>query len=355
MNENVKNSPKSMDLCLSSYDYDLPNELIAQRPVYPRDESRLLVYDQESDSIFHDQFKNLPNYLDPNDHLVFNDSKVFPCRLFAKKTSGGKVEVFFLEKPNKEKPCEALVKASGKRKVGEKFLLENDSTLEVTEVLDGKVKLQISPAAFEIIQKEAMIPIPPYIRDGISDGKDIEDYQTIFANDNEEGSVAAPTAGLHFTDTLLSDLAENRIKRSFVTLNVGLGTFAPVKTEDLRHHKMHQESFGVRDYEWKKIKPDFGNLIAVGTTSLRVLETIDSPDNFQSNELFQTEIFLHPGVKVRSIKGLITNFHLPKSTLLMLVSALIGREKTLELYNIAVKESYRFFSYGDGMFIRLKK
>ncbi|AYF44393.1 S-adenosylmethionine:tRNA ribosyltransferase-isomerase [Halobacteriovorax sp. BALOs_7] len=342
------------DLQLSAYDYDLPKELIATRPVEGRHHSRLLVYNCQTDTVSHHTFNELVNFLPQETTLVLNQSKVFPCRLKGKKETGGSIEVFFLTvEPNKDGLYRALVKANGKKKAGDIYHFEDGLTIEINGNIEGEFLIRPSLIGNDLINylnAHALVPIPPYIRGGESDEQDKKDYQTVFAN--ELGSVAAPTAGLHFTDELLSKIKEEGHDIAKVTLHVGLGTFAPVKVDNLEDHKMHSENYCVDKSDFEKIK-NAKKRFAVGTTSLRTLETIwqAGVENYTPGELKDTDIFLHPGVDVKSIDGLITNFHLPKSTLLMLVSALIGREKTLELYDIAVKEKYRFFSYGDAMLI----
>lgn len=343
---------QNSDYLLSSYDYDLPPELIAERPAEGRINSRLLVYNAKTDEVIHTNFYELKNYLPQDSLLVLNQSKVFPCRLNGQKASGGKVEVFFLTVyPDEDNCYRALIKSNGKKKVGDQYFFDNELVLEIDSIKDGHFYIKSNLENMEqYLNDNAAIPIPPYIRGGVSDDLDKQDYQTVFAKNL--GSVAAPTAGLHFTDELFDELKERGIDQAKVTLHVGLGTFAPVKTDDIREHDMHSESYFVEQDQWQKIK-NAPKRVAVGTTSLRTLESIwqMGVDKLQCDSVYDTNIFLHPGVSVQSIDALVTNFHLPKSTLLMLVSSLIGREKTLELYNIAVKEKYRFFSYGDAMLI----
>lgn len=356
------------DLLVKSYSYDLPEELIAQRPAVPRDSSRLLVYKEETGEIFHDTFQNLADYLPEKACLVHNNSRVFPCRLTGKKETGGAVEVFLLSlELDKENCFPALIKSSSKKRVGDQFaiLSKTNEVLGKMEIaglgVDGtflvRPLLELSEKEIEnLVLKEGKVPIPPYIRKGESDEQDLEDYQTLYAADEKKsiGSVAAPTAGLHFTDRVFKSLKEKGIDRRFVTLHVGLGTFRPVKAENIQDHTMHAENFFVTKDDWNAIC-ETKHRIAVGTTSLRVLESLwPKKDENVWEEMKETSIFLHPGVQVESISGLLTNFHLPESTLLMLVSSLIGREKTLELYKIAVEEKYRFFSYGDAMLILRK-
>ena len=353
-------SSEDIDLLLSSYNYDLPAELIADRPASKRDESRLLVYKMSDQSITHTTFKELPQFLPKESLLLLNQTKVFACRLFGKKESGGKAELFFLSlqaRTDGSFPC--LIKCSGKKKKGDLFLVgsEEDPILvrlmEATE--EGDFWVTLSAPIENVLEDFGKIPIPPYIRKGESDSKDQKDYQTVFAKDS--GSVAAPTAGLHFTDEVFQRLDDRSIERAFVTLHVGRGTFASVKEEHLKNHKMHTETYYFDEENRERVieaQEQRKKIFCVGTTSLRALESsIDEKGSLavEPERLYSTDIFLHPGVRVQSIDGLITNFHLPESTLLMLVSSLIGREKTLELYREAVRLGYRFFSYGDAMLV----
>ncbi len=344
------------DLLLKSYHYDLPPELIAQRPVdgVNRHESRLMVYDVKNDKIIHDRFYNLPNYLPKESLIVFNQSKVFPSRLLGNKASGGKAELFFLShEKNSEEAYPCLLKTRSKKSIGDEFIFADQLKVVVSELnSDGTFQVKIElPENYknllDYLEKNALIPIPPYIRKGESDEEDKKNYQTVYSK--HTGSVAAPTAGLHFTNELFSRLKDQQIEQAFVTLHVGLGTFKPVTVEHLKDHVMHSEEYFIDQENLEKIKKA-KNIFAVGTTSLRVLES-SFGKNITPDEHYKTQIFLHPGVEVKSISGLITNFHLPESTLLMLVSALVGRQKTLELYETAVREKYRFFSYGDAMLI----
>lgn len=346
----LKNSMNSEDLKLASYHFDLPEELIAQRPA---SESRLLVYKASTNEIIHDTFTNIGKYLPPESLLVFNRSKVFPSRLLGAKESGGKAELFLLSTTKSEGGYPALIKTTSKKKIGTTFLFPHNLKAEIKSIFsDGTFGVEFNTEDIKsYLYEHAKIPIPPYIRNGESDEEDRLAYQTVYAK--EEGSVAAPTAGLHFKDELLKKLHHQKIGTAFVTLHVGLGTFRPVKTDNILEHQMHSENFFFdeeNDNLIKKARSGKRKIFAVGTTALRVLES-SFEKNLKPNEMFSTNIFLHPGVDVKSVDGLITNFHLPESSLLMLVSAIIGREKTLELYNIAIKERYRFFSYGDGMLI----
>ncbi len=342
------------DLLLSSYDYHLPEELIASRPVSDRHSSKLLVFNEATGEIIHTHFKDIAQFLPQESTLVFNRSKVFPARLMGKKKSGGEAEVFILSLIPRNNLYPAMIRASGKRKVGDEFHFEHlILTLEGIQG-DGTflVKSSLLHENFlNLLEEIGKIPIPPYIRNGESDELDRAQYQTVFAK--EMGSVAAPTAGLHFSESLLLGLKSLGHTLSTITLHVGAGTFAPIKCENILEHKMHEELFSIDDENLKLINAAKFR-VAVGTTTLRTLESAWREDkvHFNYREGFgATSIFLHPGVPVHSIDALVTNFHLPKSTLLMLVSSLIGREKVLEIYRIAVEKKYRFFSYGDGMLI----
>ena len=341
------------DLLTASYDYDFDESLIAKRPASPRDHSRLLVYHEETGVIEHRIFKELPELLNSGDQIVFNQSKVYPCRLLAQKSSGGKAELFLLSLESKSSQYPVMIRSNGKKHIGDKYLL-GEFEFEIVSkgeegVFWGRFSIDDSKL-LDTLEKQGQVPIPPYIREGRADEKDKSDYQTIYAK--ESGSVAAPTAGLHFTSKVFSHLEQKGIDKAFVTLHVGMGTFKPVQTENILEHQMHSEIYQVDQENLEKIKTA-KRRIAVGTTSLRVLESIYDNGDF-SKSAGETNIFLYPGVEVKSISGLLTNFHLPKSTLLMLVSSLIGREKTLELYKIAVAHKYRFYSYGDAMLILRK-
>ncbi len=345
---------KNLDLLAESYDYELDSKFIASRPVEGRHNSKLLVYKAATNEVIHTNFSCLPDYLGPEDLLVLNQSKVFPCRLLGEKSTGGKVEVFLLSLVANSGLYPAMIRSNGKKRIGDEFRF-GDLVAKVEQRSDqGDFLVSFNKNDSDLLdtlEKMAHIPIPPYIRDGIADEKDKSDYQTVYAKDL--GSVAAPTAGLHFTESVFSSLANKGIDKAFVTLHVGAGTFKPVKADDLTDHKMHSEYYQITEENLAKMN-DNKKIIAVGTTSLRVLESSWSDGKISfplEEELKSTDIFLHPGKEVHSISGLITNFHLPKSTLLMLVSSIIGREKTLELYELAKKHEYRFFSYADSMLI----
>ncbi len=345
------------DLKLSSYDYELPESFIASRPAPGRHNSKLLVYRASTDEIIHTHFSELSEFLPPDSLLVLNQSRVFPCRLKATKESGGKAEIFVLSLIPHDEAYPCLVRTTSKKKVGDKFLLPGGALGFIHATLEGGeflVRFSV-PDVTAYLDEFGIVPIPPYIREGQSDESDKTDYQTVYAS--HKGSVAAPTAGLHFTDEVFSKLQKKNVDRAFVTLHVGPGTFAPVKAENILEHKMHSEEYFVDALDLQKINVARANgkkIFAVGTTSLRVLESsLNAEGHFalEPSKHYSTDIFLYPGKEVRSISGLITNFHLPRSTLLMLVSTLLGRKKTLELYEEAKKKEYRFFSYGDAMLI----
>ena len=343
------------ELKLESYFFELPKERIAARPAKRRHDSKLLVYDVLSNKTTHTTFLNLDRFLPDESLIVFNQSKVFPCRLLGKKSSGGKAEIFILDPEISDKTYKALVKTTSKKLIGDKFYFDFNITATIDKLFsDGTFGIRFNEKLDYVLGKIGKMPIPPYIRGGEADNQDLVDYQTIYAK--EVGSVAAPTAGLHFTPEVFEKLNKKNINKAFVTLHVGLGTFAPVKSESITDHKMHEEVYLVDKPNLELINRSKFR-IAVGTTSLRVLE---SANNTSLNQLdiipgdyMKTDIFLHPGKHVSSIQALITNFHLPKSTLLMLVSSIVGREKTLELYQEAIDNKYRFFSYGDAMLIIL--
>ena len=339
---------------LEEFDYNLPEELIAQVPIQKRDESRLMIVDRKNRTIEDKVFKDIIDYLEPGDCLVRNNTKVIPARLYGKKDTGANVE-FVLLKQIEGDTWESIVRPGNKLKPGSRVIF-GDGLLkaEILEVLeDGtrKVKFEYDGIFNEILDKIGLMPLPPYIHESL---KENDRYQTVYAK--YEGSAAAPTAGLHFTPELLKKIEEKEIKIANVTLHVGIGTFRPVKEENIEEHKMHTEHFYIKQEDVDKInetKKNGKKVIAVGTTSCRVLETIADENTGLVKQIeADTGIYIYPGYKFKCIDGLITNFHLPKSTLLMLVSALADREFILEAYNKAVEEKYRFFSFGDAMFIK---
>ena len=337
---------------VTDFDYDLPKELIAQTPIDKRDESRLMVLDRSKETIEHRKFKDIVEYLKPGDVLVRNNTKVIPARLYGKKETGAHVEFLLLNNIEGD-IWECIVRPGNKLHVGAKVIF-GDGVLkaEVLETMEGgtrKVKFSYNGIFNEILDKIGLMPLPPYIHEAL---KDNDRYQTVYAK--YEGSAAAPTAGLHFTEELLQELQEKGIEIANVTLHVGIGTFRPVKEENVEEHKMHTEHFYIKKEDVEKInsaKKEGRRVIAVGTTSCRVLETIADENGFVKETEEDTGIFIYPGYKFKCLDGLITNFHLPQSTLLMLVSALAGKDYIMRAYKEAVKEKYRFFSFGDAMFI----
>ena len=338
---------------VSEFNYELPEELIAQTPLEKRDESRLMVLNKKNQSIEHKVFKDIIDYLKPGDVLVRNNTKVIPARIYGKKETGANVE-FLLLKNIEGDIWESIVRPGNKLHVGTKVVF-GDGLLqaEILDIMPGgtrKVKFYYKGIFNEILDKIGMMPLPPYIHEKL---KDKDRYQTVYAK--YEGSAAAPTAGLHFTPELLGKIQEKGIEIANVTLHVGIGTFRPVKEETVEAHEMHSEHFYIKQEDCDKInnaKKEGRRVIAVGTTSCRVLETIaDEKTGMVDPQESDTQIFIYPGYKFKCIDGLITNFHLPQSTLLMLVSALAGKEYIMKAYNEAVKEKYRFFSFGDAMMI----
>ena len=339
-------------MLVSDFDYYLPEELIAQQPVEPRDQSRLLVLDGKHGDIEHTKFYNLLNYLKPGDTLVFNDTRVIPARLFGtKQDTGGKIEVFLLNRITKD-DWEVLVKPGKKAKPGTIIEFSDNLSCEVLQGTDfgGRiVRFHYQGIFEEILDVLGETPLPPYIKAKLADK---ERYQTVYAR--ERGSAAAPTAGLHFTRQLMDACKNMGVNLAFVTLHVGLGTFRPVAVDDIANHVMHREYYSVPEETAAIVNQTLaaGNrVIAVGTTAVRTLETAGANGRLEAKSGW-TEIFIYPGYEFKIVKALITNFHLPKSTLLMLVSALSSREHIFTAYNEAVNEHYRFFSFGDAMFIR---
>lgn len=338
---------------LSEFNYYLPEELIAQTPILKRDESRLMILDKNTGKIEQKTFKDIINYLEPGDCLVRNNTKVIPARLYGKKDTGANVE-FVLLKNIEGDIWEAMVRPGNKLHVGAKVIFGDELLkAEILETLpDGtrKVKFSYDGIFNEILDEIGLMPLPPYIHESL---KDNDRYQTVYAK--YDGSAAAPTAGLHFTDELLSKIEEKGIQIANVTLHVGIGTFRPVKEKNIEDHHMHTEHYYIKEEDAKKInsaKSSGHRVIAVGTTSARTLETVADENGLVSACEGDTGIYIYPGYKFKCLDALITNFHLPESTLLMLVSALAGRENILNAYNEAVKEKYRFFSFGDAMFIK---
>ncbi|MDP3837137.1 MAG: tRNA preQ1(34) S-adenosylmethionine ribosyltransferase-isomerase QueA [bacterium] len=346
-------------LSLKDFNYILPRELIAQEPVKPRDHARLLCVSRRSGKMRDSRFDNLVTELQLGDVLVVNDSKVFPARLIGTKESGGRVEIF-LHRHERAGRWECLVGG----RVRENLKVKLSNKLQATLICDQGdgtwlVDFNVSGEEFyKIIERIGRMPLPPYINPGESKQADKTNYQTVYANDAHTGSVAAPTAGLHFTERLLKKIKEKGVKVIHVTLHVGLGTFAGVKTEDIRKHQMHSEFASLSKasaQQLLKAKQRGGRIIAVGTTACRVLESYGQAVAKKELELGDayeawTSIFIYPGYKFKLVDGLITNFHLPKSSLIMLVSAFAGYENTMATYRHAIAEKYRFYSYGDAAF-----
>lgn len=338
-------------MLLSEFDYFLPQELIAQHPCEPRDHSRLLVLDKNTGAISHQHFFDLLQYVNAGDTLVFNDTRVIPARLIGSKAeTGGKVEVFLLNRKSGN-DWEALVKPGKKARPGTIIEFSDRLSCEILSSTDfgGRVVRFIFQGIFEeILDELGETPLPPYITEQLADK---ERYQTVYAR--ERGSAAAPTAGLHFTKELMERLQDRGIRLAFVTLHVGLGTFRPVNTEQITDHVMHREYYSILPEAAKLInetKQLGGRVIAVGTTAIRTLETATVNGVLEAKSGW-TGIFIYPGYTFKMVDAAITNFHLPKSTLLMLISALAGRENVFKAYKEAVKQQYKFFSFGDAMLI----
>lgn len=337
---------------VSDFNYDLPEELIAQVPIEKRDESRLMVLNRKNKTIEHKTFKDIIDYLNPGDCLVRNNTKVIPARIYGKKETGANVEFLLLNNIEGD-IWETIVRPGNKLHVGAKVIF-GDGILkaEIIDTMPGgtrKVKFEYKGIFNEILDKIGLMPLPPYIHEEL---KERDRYQTVYAK--YDGSAAAPTAGLHFTPELLNKIEEKGVSIANVTLHVGIGTFRPVKEENVEEHDMHSEHFYIKEEDVEKIntaKKNGKRVISVGTTSCRVLETIADENGMVKETEGDTNIFIYPGYKFKCLDGLITNFHLPQSTLLMLVSALADRDFILKAYNEAVKEKYRFFSFGDAMFI----
>lgn len=338
-------------MLLKDFDYDLPDELIAQHPCEPRDHSRLMTLNKNKGIIDHRYFYNLPEYLKPGDTLVFNDTKVIPARLIGSKSgSGGKVEVFLLNRVSGN-DWETLVKPGKKLRPGSIVRFGEELSGEVLDATEygGRVVRFIYEGIFEeILDRLGETPLPPYIKEQL---KDKERYQTVYAR--ERGSAAAPTAGLHFTRELMEVIKNKGVHLAFVTLHVGLGTFRPVNVENITEHVMHREYYSVSEETATLInrtKQQGGKIIAVGTTAIRTLETVGVSGTVKPQSGW-TDIFIYPGYEFKVVDALVTNFHLPKSTLLMLISAFAGRDTVMAAYKEAVEKRYRFFSFGDAMLI----
>ncbi|AEX84912.1 S-adenosylmethionine tRNA ribosyltransferase [Marinitoga sp. 1135] len=336
---------------VEDFDYHLPEEYIAQKPAEPRDSSRLMVLNRNIRTIEHKIFRNIIDYLKPGDLMVLNNTKVIPARLYGRKTTGAKVEVLLLEKTHEENTWKALVKPGSKLKKGAEIKFSDHLYAKIIEHnSDGSriIHFTSDKDVWEEIERVGNMPLPPYIKSTDVPG---ERYQTEYAK--IQGAVAAPTAGLHFTKELLNKIKEKGIEFAEVTLHVGLGTFRPVKVDNIEEHEMHEEYYEVPAETMKKIREyrqNKGRIISVGTTVVRTLETIAQLPE-QESYMGTTDIFIYPPYEFKLIDALITNFHLPKSTLLMLVAAFGGYDFIMEAYKKAVEEKYRFFSFGDSMFI----
>lgn len=338
----------------NDFDFDLPQKLIAQTPLEKRDSSRLLVLDRKTGDIEHKHFTDIIDYLDSNDVLVLNDTKVIPARLYGiKEDTNAAIELLML-KETEDNVWECLAKPAKRVKVGTTIDFGEGKLKAIcTEVKDEGIrvlKLIYDGILYEILDELGEMPLPPYIHEKL---KDQNRYQTVYAKN--EGSAAAPTAGLHFTKELMQKIADKGVKIAYITLHVGLGTFRPVNVQNIKDHKMHSEFYMMNKETAEllnQVRKNGGRIISVGTTSTRTLETI-MRDNTEFKECSGwTDIFIYPGFEFKAIDALITNFHLPKSTLLMLISALAGKDKIMKAYKEAVKEEYRFFSFGDSMFIK---
>ncbi|MDU4861367.1 MAG: tRNA preQ1(34) S-adenosylmethionine ribosyltransferase-isomerase QueA [Terrisporobacter othiniensis] len=338
----------------SDFYFDLPEELIAQVPILDRSSSKLMVLDKETGEVSHKIFKDIIDYLNPGDCLVLNDTRVIPARLIgSKEGTGGKIE-FLLLKRNEDDTWETLVKPGKRAKIGTRFSFgEGKLIAEVVGMGDDGariVKFEYEGIFEEVLDELGNMPLPPYITERLEER---ERYQTVYSKHN--GSAAAPTAGLHFTDELLQKMKDKGIDLAFVTLHVGLGTFRPVKVDDVLEHDMHSEYYMVTQEAADKInraKENGKKVITVGTTSTRTIESVADENGKMKAASGWTKIFIYPGYKFKVVDNLITNFHLPESTLIMLVSALAGKENVLNAYNSAVENHYRFFSFGDAMFIK---
>lgn len=348
MQENDKNAAT---LTTHDFYYDLPEELIAQTPIDPRDHSRLLVYDRATDTVQHKHFYDLPSFLKKGDLLVVNNTRVIPARIFGHIENHESVLEVLLLKRKDYTHWETIMKPARKARLGSVIHFCDELSAVVTEIGDygaRTIEFKFDGVFEDILDRVGNMPLPPYIKEKLADK---ERYQTVYSK--IEGSAAAPTAGLHFTPELIQKLKDMGVEFATVLLHIGLGTFRPVKEENILDHEMHTEYYEIDEENAEKINKatrEGRRVICVGTTSVRTLETVADENGYVRAQKGDTSIFIYPGYKFKCVKALITNFHLPESTLIMLVSALVGREKTLEIYNEAVKERYRFFSFGDACF-----
>lgn len=337
----------------SDFYYNLPEELIAQTPADPRDSSRLLVYCRQDGSVQHKVFRDIIDYLNPGDALVVNDTRVIPARLYGKKQDTGRDVEFLLLNQIAADTWEVIMRPGKKLRIGDRVAFAEDLQAEILEKKDDgvtKVKFYFEGLFETLLDEYGNMPLPPYITKRLEDQ---ERYQTVYAK--ERGSAAAPTAGLHFTPELMEKIREKGIEIIPVLLHVGLGTFRPVKVDNVENHKMHSEYYSISGDSARRInetRARGGRIVAVGTTSVRTLESVAAEDGTVKEQSGNTEIFIYPGYRFKCVDALITNFHLPESTLLMLISAFIGKEEALSLYRLAVEERYRFFSFGDAMFLQ---
>lgn len=337
----------------SEFYYDLPQELIAQTPADPRDSSRLLVYNRAEGSVQHKIFRDIIDFLNPGDALVINDTRVIPARLYGKKQGTGRQVEFLLLNQLSGDTWEVILRPGRKLRPGDRVSFAEELEAEILEKQEGgvtKVKFCFQGSFEALLDEYGNMPLPPYITKRLEDR---ERYQTVYAK--ERGSAAAPTAGLHFTPELMENIKKKGVDIIPVLLHVGLGTFRPVKAERLEDHKMHSEYYSISEesaHRINAVKERGGRVIAVGTTSVRTLESAADQEGRVKEQSGNTDIFIYPGYRFRCVDALITNFHLPESTLLMLISAFMGKEQALEVYRLAVQEKYRFFSFGDAMFIQ---
>lgn len=336
----------------SDFYYDLPEELIAQTPAEPRDSSRLLVYHRRDGAVEHKIFRDIIDFLNPGDALVVNDTRVIPARLYGKKQSTGREVEFLLLNQLSKDIWEVIMRPGKKLRIGDRVEFAEDLQAEILEKKeDGvtSVKFYFEGLFEPLLERYGNMPLPPYITQRLEDR---QRYQTVYAKEN--GSAAAPTAGLHFTPELMEKIRQKGVDIIPVLLHVGLGTFRPVKVDNVENHKMHSEYYSISADSARRInetRKKGGRIIAVGTTSVRTLESVADEDGSIKEQSGNTEIFIYPGYRFKCVDALITNFHLPESTLLMLISAFMGKERALDLYRLAVQERYRFFSFGDAMLI----
>ncbi len=339
----------STTLTTHDFFYNLPEELIAQTPVYPRDSSRMLVHLNDDDQLLHKHFFDLPSFLKKGDLLVVNNTRVIPARIFGHVENHESVLEVLLLKRKDYTHWETIMKPARKAKLGSKIIFCDELSATVTEIGEygaRTIEFHFEGVFEDILDRVGNMPLPPYIKEKLEDK---ERYQTVYSK--IEGSAAAPTAGLHFTPELIEKLKDMGVDFATVLLHIGLGTFRPVKEENILDHEMHTEYYEIDEENAEKINNavrDGRRVISVGTTSVRTLETVADENGYVKAQKGDTNIFIYPGYKFKCVKGLITNFHLPESTLIMLVSAFLGREKTLDIYNTAVDEKYRFFSFGDS-------